>query len=295
MTGGEGFNVPVVTFSVTFMRGSLLEKRASRPYLWDMEDAGQPTPTHISSPLPVVPGDVVEEEVKRLLVIEAGAQSLLMSALSSLGKGVGSVLSPLPAGQAAAVERAVRQGLEMSYRLAEQSHGLGGGRRFHTAVATAAGAVGGLGGVPATLIELPATITMMFRAVQSVARAHGEEMDSTETRIACLEVFGKGGPRVADDGADTGYLSVRLGASQAVPAVVAAVAPRLATVLGQKVAAQAVPVAGAMAGAAVNYAFMDYYQTMAEVQFGLRKLRRKHGAERVDAALKAQLALQETG
>jgi uncharacterized protein (DUF697 family) len=46
----------------------------------------------------------------------------------------------------------------------------------------------------------------------------------------------------------------------------------LATVLGQKLAAQAVPIFGAVAGAATNYAYTSYYTDMAHVHFGLRKL-----------------------
>ena len=53
---------------------------------------------------------------------------------------------------------------------------------------------------------------------------------------------------------------------------VARVSPRLATVLGQKLAAQTVPVLGAVAGAATNYAYTSYYQEMAHVHFGLRRL-----------------------
>ncbi|MEP1520561.1 MAG: EcsC family protein, partial [Ascidiaceihabitans sp.] len=47
---------------------------------------------------------------------------------------------------------------------------------------------------------------------------------------------------------------------------------RLAVVLGQKLAAQAVPVLGAVAGAATNYAYTSYYTDIAHVHFGLRKL-----------------------
>jgi uncharacterized protein (DUF697 family) len=59
--------------------------------------------------------------------------------------------------------------------------------------------------------------------------------------------------------------------------IVARVAPRLATVLGQKLAAQTVPVLGAAAGAATNYAFTSYYQEMAHVAFGLRRLAQDSG------------------
>ena len=50
------------------------------------------------------------------------------------------------------------------------------------------------------------------------------------------------------------------------------VAPRLAAVFGQKLAAQAIPIVGAAAGAATNYAFINYYREMAQVHFGLRRL-----------------------
>jgi uncharacterized protein (DUF697 family) len=79
-----------------------------------------------------------------------------------------------------------------------------------------------------------------------------------------------------------------------VQGVIARVAPRLATVLGQKLAAQTVPVLGAMAGATVNYAFTSYYQDMAQVHFGLRRL--AIAADRPHAALveelRARLAAQ---
>lgn len=54
--------------------------------------------------------------------------------------------------------------------------------------------------------------------------------------------------------------------------MIAAVAPKLATVLGQKLAAQTVPLLGAVAGATTNYLFTSYYQEIAQVHFGLRRL-----------------------
>jgi uncharacterized protein (DUF697 family) len=58
----------------------------------------------------------------------------------------------------------------------------------------------------------------------------------------------------------------------AVHGILKSVAPKLATVLGQKLAAQTVPILGAAAGAATNYAYTSYYQEMAHVHFGLRRL-----------------------
>ena len=41
------------------------------------------------------------------------------------------------------------------------------------------------------------------------------------------------------------------------------------------------PLLGAAAGAGTNFAFVDYYVSMAHVHFGLRQLARTHGEEAV--------------
>jgi uncharacterized protein (DUF697 family) len=89
----------------------------------------------------------------------------------------------------------------------------------------------------------------------------------------CVRVFSSAGPLEADDGADLGFISARVTLTgTAVQGLIARVSPRLATVLGQKLAAQTVPVLGAVAGAATNYAYTSYYQEIAHVHFGLRRL-----------------------
>lgn len=97
----------------------------------------------------------------------------------------------------------------------------------------------------------------------------------------CVQVFAAAGPLSEDDGIDTSFLSMRLGLTGAtVQSLLTRVAPRLATVLGQKLAAQTVPVLGAVVGAAINYAFTSYYQDMARIHFGLRKLSDQLGEDR---------------
>ena len=51
----------------------------------------------------------------------------------------------------------------------------------------------------------------------------------------------------------------------------------------QKLAAQAVPVIGAVGGAAVNYAFIDHFQQTAQGHFAVRRLERAYGKELVRA------------
>ena len=65
------------------------------------------------------------------------------------------------------------------------------------------------------------------------------------------------------------------------------IATRFGIVVSQKVAAQAVPVIGALGGAAVNAAFMDHYQDLARAHFTVRRLERIYGRKVVRQAYDA--------
>ncbi len=144
---------------------------------------------------------------------------------------------------------------------------------LNQAASAAMGAAGGAGGLPTALAELPVTTTLLLRVIQGVAVEHGFDPDAENVQFDCVQVFSAAGPLSGDDGADLGFLSARMALSgRAMQAVIAKVAPKLAVVMGQKLAAQAVPVLGAVAGAATNYAYTSYYQDMAHVHFGLRRL-----------------------
>lgn len=130
-----------------------------------------------------------------------------------------------------------------------------------------------MGGLPGALVELPATTAFLLRSIQGVAAEEGFDPEADGVRFDCIRVFAAAGPLAADDGADLGFLSLRLGLTGgAVQKLIAQVAPRLSVVLGQKLAAQAVPVLGAVAGATTNFVYAGYYQEMARVHFGLRRL-----------------------
>ncbi len=140
-------------------------------------------------------------------------------------------------------------------------------------VTAAMGAAGGAGGLPTALAELPVTTTLLLRVIQGVAVEHGFDPEAENVQFDCVHIFAAAGPLSGDDGADLGFLSARMALTgRAMQAVIAKIAPKLAVVMGQKLAAQAVPVLGAVAGAATNYAYTSYYEDMAHVHFGLRKL-----------------------
>ncbi|WP_371416247.1 EcsC family protein [Rubellimicrobium sp. CFH 75288] len=211
-----------------------------------------------------------------------------MRAVNMVGNGVEDALRRLPKPLRARIDRAAMAALLRAYALAarsrEEGEGWAGrlarlrGDGAHKALAAVAGAVGGAGGLPTALMELPLTTALIFRAVQAVAEANGEDPAAEETRMECLRVFGSGGPDTADEGVNTAFLGARLSLTGGtVQRLVAVVAPRFGAVFGQKLAGQAVPLVGAAAGAGTNWAFTDYYVEVAHVHFGLRRLARVHG------------------
>ncbi len=49
----------------------------------------------------------------------------------------------------------------------------------------------------------------MFRSIADIARSEGEDIQSIETCLACLEVFALGGSSDKDNAAESGYYAVR--------------------------------------------------------------------------------------
>lgn len=195
--------------------------------------------------------------------------------LNALGGGAEDVLARLPKPVRAGLDAASEQALWLAMRAAQRSrHAVTDQAPWvNTACATAMGAAGGLGGMPTALIELPATTTMLLRSIQGAAKSQGFDPAAENVQFDCVRVFAAAGPLAVDDGADLGFLSVRLSLTgNALGNLISAVAPRFSTAIGQKLAARAVPILGAFAGASSNFIYCQYYQSMAEVQFGLRRL-----------------------
>ena len=173
--------------------------------------------------------------------------------------------------------------------------------RAHTAAAGVAGGVGGAFGLAALPVELPVTTTIIMRSIADIARSQGENLLDPASRLACLEVFAMGGPTGDDDAAESGYFAVRTALAQAVseaakyvarraviedgaPVIVrllAQIAARFNTVVGQKIMAQGVPVVGAVGGATINVLFIDHFQDMARRHFIVRRLERSYGENEV--------------
>jgi hypothetical protein len=264
-----------------------------------MTDDGNTLPDLIP-PVGGVPLDAAARaQIAALVQRQRGANGGLMRTINALGQGVEGGLQSLPAPLRDQINTAARNALRHSYDLASRSRsGAGqkiGSDQLHKVLGGLSGGLGGLAGLPGAFMELPFATTLIFRAVLHVAISYGEDPSADETRAQCLAVFGSGGPGQADDGVDTAFVSARLGLSgSTVNALIARVAPRFAAVLSQKLAAKTVPVLGAVAGAGVNYAFVDYYVALAHVHFGLRQLARRHGEQAVVDEFHRVLVIDQT-
>ncbi|SLN54986.1 EcsC protein family protein [Falsiruegeria litorea R37] len=221
---------------------------------------------------PLLDTDTELDRIAKHYRSAGGAGVQMLNALGGKAEGL---LDQLPANVRDGLTGATERALRLSVQAAQ------GSRRavpdqnewVNAAVTTAMGAAGGFGGLPGALVELPATTTMLLRAIQGVAAGTGFDPATESVQFDCVRVFSAAGPLDFDDGADLGFLSARMTLTGgAMQKLIATVAPKLATALGQKLAAQTVPILGAVAGAGTNFAYTRYYQQIAHVQFGLRRL-----------------------
>ncbi len=224
-----------------------------------------------------VPAPDLDARLDAIVRRYMGAQGILMQVVSFAGGQVEGAVARLPRKAQDQIDRAVRTALHRAYDAARATQGARPvGDRLHRTAAAALGIAGGLGRLPTALAELPVTTTAILRSIQEIAREYGEDLEHESARLECLRVLGSGGPLTEDDGTDFAFLGARLTLTgPALNRLIAQIAPRFAAVLGQKLATQTVPVLGAAAGAATNLAFARYYQDMAHVHFGLRRLARE--------------------
>jgi hypothetical protein len=219
---------------------------------------------------------------------------------SMVGKPVDLVGKSIPKSASRAIAAATAKSLQVALKIAlttirnepQESSLL-----LHKVLAIASGATGGALGLSSLPIEVPVSTIIMLRSILDIARSEGENLRNPEAVLACIEVFGLGGRTEADDAADMGYFVVRGLLARSVteaarfiaergvveegaPALVrliAQVTTRFGVVITQKAAAQAIPVIGALGGAAVNYAFVEHFQAVARGHFTVRRLERSYG------------------
>lgn len=224
-----------------------------------------------------------------------------------IGRPIEIGIKLLPEKWSEAVNNATKRALETALETALKTFGrnadLGSSDIWHKIAATATGAGGGAFGLPALVIELPVSTTIMLRSIADIARSEGEDMRATESKLACLEVFALGGRTSKDDAAESGYFAIRAALAKAVseaaefiaerglakegaPVIVrliSQIATRFGVNVSEKAAAQAVPAVGALGGALINLAFIDHFQDMARAHFTVRRLERIYGTDIVQS------------
>lgn len=207
-----------------------------------------------------------------------------------------------------ATEKALKKALDVAIKSLDRDTD-GPQRRDakHKFMAAASGAIGGAFGLPALVLELPVSTTIIMRSIANIARAEGEDLSAMEGRLACVEVFALGGTGTGDDYADTGYYAVRTVLAQQVTEtirhlaqggvarasaspiarLISSVASRFGIVVGEKALAAAIPLVGAAGGAAINTLFIDHFQKVGRGHFIVRRLERQYGTPVVREAFES--------
>ncbi|HYC25670.1 MAG TPA: EcsC family protein [Roseiarcus sp.] len=200
---------------------------------------------------------------------------------------------------AAATEKALYAGLRVALTTIDNKAPPRAQIGLHKGLASLSGAAGGAFGLAATLLELPISTTIILRSIAQIGMTEGEDLSEPKAALACVEVFALGAHRPS--GAAIEYFVVRDALAKSVsdaarfllqqkisnesaPILVrltAQIAARFGLAVSEKVAAQAIPVLGAIGGAAVNYAFADHFQSVARGHFTVRRLERNYGADAV--------------
>ena len=226
-----------------------------------------------------------------------------------VGKPIELIGHALPASASNAITAATSKGLELALKVALQTmqrtpHA--GSQLLHKALATASGAAGGAFGLAALPIELPVSTIIILRSIADIARSEGEDLSNPESALSCVQVFALGGRDGSVDASESGYFAVRgmlaISVTEAARFIaergvikesgpvlvrfITQVASRFGIVVTQKIAAQALPVIGALGGAAVNYAFIEHFQDMARGHFVVRRLERAYGEQFIQTEYK---------
>jgi hypothetical protein len=251
--------------------------------------------------------DKADIEALRIAVRLLENPSLAARLSNMVGKPIGLVGRALPVGALQAIASATTKSLEAALKVAlltirnepqERSQVL------HRALAIASGAAGGAFGIVSLPVELPVSTIIILRSILDIARSEGENLSDPEAALSCIEVLGLGGRMENDDMTKSDYFVIRgiLAKSVSEAArfiaerglveegspvlvrLITQVAARFGFVVTQKAAAQTIPVIGALGGAAVNYAFIDHFQSVARGHFTVRHLERRYGKEAIFTA-----------
>lgn len=178
------------------------------------------------------------------------------------------------------------------------------GQRLHKVLVAITGAAGGWFGGISLPLELPVSTGLILRSIADIARSEGHDLSQIDTKLSCIEVLAlgdwdeyataKGGNYWVVRGAlakatseAAAFIAEKGLVEEGSPALVrfiTTVAARFSIRLTEGAAAKAIPVVGALAGAAINLLFIEHFQEMARGHFVVKRLEKQYGTQVVKEA-----------
>lgn len=252
--------------------------------------------------MPLSPSEIDALRTARAILESPGLAARISNYVGSpIEAGLKKLPEPVVAKVNDVARKAIEKALDAALLTMDKDDHVAPSNWWHKLAAGASGAVGGAFGLPALAIELPLSTAIMLRSIADIARSEGEDLQCLDARMQCLQVLALGGSGRKNDGVETGYFAARAalarsiseaaahlagkGASQqgapAIVRLISQVASRFSVVVSEKAAAQAVPLVGALGGAAINTLFIDHFQDMGRGHFIIRRLERLYGQEEV--------------
>ena len=227
--------------------------------------------------LPVATSTALDTQLDRLAKKQIASRSLMMRGVEAVGRLTEGATTTLLGMSPIALEKVLESAFRQLYDLSGKTDQISVVRDApliaNRAAAVLSGATGGWFGLAGIGPDLIASTTVIFNSIQKVARKHGFDTSDPDVRLECLAVFQLGEPGEKGDAAAKSFIANRLLTNgQTVSALISRFAAEFATRLTTKLGAQAVPIIGAATGAAINYAFVDYYERIADVHFSLLRL-----------------------
>lgn len=246
-----------------------------------MNDENSP----VKAPFPwIQKATATEQEFVREALMFFKNPGAVHQGLQFLGRPIEAMSEKLPDVAKKMIEKSTDRALTLALKSAlklEKSP-----RLPHRPLAAAIGGIGGFFGWAGLAADLPLTTVLILRGIADQAKRHGFDLSSRETQLECLSVFGMGArDSIADDAINSSYFASRAAVTKvladssaaALQKLIAQISIRFKIRVSQKVLAEAIPFAGAVGGAGINYLFMDFFIKTADYHFGIRALERKYG------------------
>ena len=174
-------------------------------------------------------------------------------------------------------------------------------KEFNKIAVAVIGGAGGAGGLPVTMVELPATVGLIFREIQLVWKDYNKNgnLASCEAKQECLSVFLLGTSLEGDNTTDSEFIVPKVELPEpTVQCLITEIVPKLVKVLAPKLISQpelvSPPVAGA-ANAVLHVIYFEHYRELACVKFRLAELSRSYDPVCVQEEFKRQVEAHRCG